>query len=392
MIEALENPALKLKNIDEFFAKGYADDIDTNKVVMTTIARLQQAIDRVNDGQEALIDAVNEALNVTALRTALTNLGIKNVAAATTFDLEYFDAIEENTTETKEQIQAVIDNVNLTEITALVEAAEISEKQADVTKATTALTAVKAADTNFDKPAEGETKGAFEKRLDAVQKIINVEAAITAVNTAADGDALLAALKGDDLGDVKESVIDDNKDAYKAKVDALVAEDAEFAFETVVEIQDFIDEVNLEEAIKLVNTFVIASPDKDSLLAALKDATNKILALENVVDRNKEVYAVELAAIFEDNNEFKFETIADIQAFVDAANATPVGLVNTAKKMVDMQAALTNEELDLDLGMYNLLSDLQKGIVANELVQDTTSYKDAAAVQSALDGEIANVL
>lgn len=469
LLDALAEPVLNLVYVDEFFVDAYGVEI-ANSLTNTRV-RLQAAIDRVNTLEADLIDAVNEALSVAALRDALTALGIKNVAAAPIFDVEYFDAIEANTTETKEQIQAVINAVNLEEVTALVLKAEKSEEQTDVTTALNTLNAVKAVDSNFDKPAEDETKGALEKRIDAVQTKVDIATAIAAVNaeidaTVTDADLLTALQNGDlDLDDVLpankaayadaleaiyaddndfefetvaqiqafvdkvnadeeagvitaaiaavnaevaatvtdanllaalqntdldlDNVLPANEAAYADALEAIFADDNAFEFETVAEIQAFVDDVNLEVAIAAVDAEVGGTVTAANLLAALQDT---VLDLDNVVARNTEVYASELEAIFEADATFAFETVAEIQAFVDAANATPVGKVNTAKNTTEMRAALENAELELDLAVYNELTSLEKNLVAQKLRADGTEFADAEGIQTELNAAVLDIL
>lgn len=462
LLLALQSPVLGLEGVNEDLIEDYETEID--KSVTNTKARIQAAVNRVNkvaaDELQVFIDAVNNAVGLDGLRIALRaeGLGLDNVS--TDDDLlfqEYFDAIDENDTDTKAKIQDVIDAVNLEEITAAVVKAET-----DLTE--DALTAA-AGLVDLDL-LEEDVQTDLEDRLDAVEGIMTV-------NGAEDAGALLGALNDLEAAELltEDSVVEANEDAYFAAFEELKEEDEDFKFtkvaeiqafvdevnateaadklagliadvnnattatelyqalealeteelvenldsstanqdkyfakfydedeeeanyefKTVAEIQAFVDEANLEVAVDEVNEFVVEDPAPVDLFAALG---SDLLDLDNLVERNEYLYASELAKKFVEGAEeqFAFKTVAEIQAFVDAANATPVGKVNVAKNTAGMRAALENPALELDLAVYNELSSLQKNQVAKYLLDDGYEFEDTEEVQEELDDAISGII
>lgn len=438
IIDALQNPVLGLIEVDETLGVKYVAEILAS--VTNTVARIQQAVDRVNDqaaldDQDAIND-VNAALNFGDLRIALGLLGIQNVAPNPMFNQQYFDAIDANPSTTKAEIQTIINAVNFDEVTAVVVEAEteltqlahntanalvildlletvaqtdVEDRLVIVQQKINIETAIQAVNTEASLAVNAANLLAALQALyvadntftfDTVAEIQNfvndvntdkatglVDAAILAVNAeisaAVNAANLLAALQAGDLA--LTNVLPANQAAYGHELEAQYLADNTFLFDTILEIQQFVNGVNVEEAIDVVNNEIGAIVVPATLLTALQDP---ILDLGQIVPRNRQVYALELGELYDADHAFQFETKAAIQAFVIEANMTPVGRVNTAKNTTQSRTALENPALDLDLAVYDALSPLQKNLVAQAIRANGTNFTDADSVQVELDATI----
>lgn len=353
IIAALQSPVLGLTDINEDLATDYVAEVLAS--VTNTKARIQQAVNRVNtaaaEADQDEIDNVNTAVNFTDLRAALTALGIDNVATSPSLNQEYFDAIDANTTETKEQIQAVIDAVNLAEITAAVVKAET-----DLTPA-----AHTAADTLVQLDLlEEAVQTDLEDRLVAVDLIINVNAAGNA------GD-LQTALQALETAELIEGYNTSNQAAYFTAF-GLITEDPEFT--TVAGIQTFVTTVNANEATALIDAVNVATAQA-AMQVALDAVTGDTASAEEV-DLFLEVYGA--------------TTFTSLEQITDAfADVRLTSAVNEADE------SETEDALDaLEFASYvNLGADRRAEVAALFFANEgTTEFETVAEVEVALQATV----
>lgn len=396
IIAALKSPVLGLSDVNEDLADEYVAEIA--KSFTTTKAQIQAAVNRANaaaaETNADAIKAVNEATGAVSLLTALDDLGIGNVIGTLTGDpaavdtsvpslaAQYFTAISNETTDTKAQIQAVIDQVNLKELTKLVVAAEKSVKGTDVATAQALLDAYLPVDTG-----EVTTVADFQSRLDVVTALIAVN------EEKASGDAgvdLLAALKDPALK--LKNVVDGNADDYLVAFKARVAADAKFEFATVSALQSFVNKVNADTSTGLITAVNTAGLATDDATGATFLAKIKLTSV-TTVDDNAKAYLDAFKAKVATDSKFKFTTVEEIKTFVKAVNTaetekTLVGAINTASAS-GIEAALTafvgeyNNDAYVNLGSSlngkrNEVARLFRGIKAD------TTYKTKEDVQTAL--------
>lgn len=379
LLVALQSPVLGLTNVDENV--DYTTEIDDS--FTTTKAQIQAAVNRANaaatEANAEFIKAVNEATGKTALETALNALGINNVITNPSQGLAYFAAIAANTTETKAQIQAVIDQVNLTELTKLVVAAEKSVKATDVVTAKTLLDAYSPVDTG-----DVTTVADFQARLDVVTALVAVNAQKAASDS---GVNLLTALKGPALN--LKNVVDVNANEYLVAFKARVTADTNFEFATVSALQTFVNKVNTDKGtgfITAVNTAGAGSVASD-FAGAINSA-----GVATVSTANDAAYLAAFKAKVAADSKFKFTTVAEITAFVKAVNTaeTEKALLTAVNEAPanGIEAALTafvgtyNNDAYVNLtstsGQKNEVARLFRGIKAD------TTYKTIEEVQAAL--------
>lgn len=350
IIAALQSPVLGLKDIDEDLAAEYVAEVLNS--VTNTPARIQAAVNRVNaqaaadaeadaEAEQLLVDAVNEALNFNDLRDALLRLEptIK-LAPAPIFNQLYFDAIDTNTTETREQILAVINTVNKEQLTALVVKAET-----DLTQG--AYDAAKALVIDQDLLEEA-VQTELEDRLAVVQTKIATQILVDDVNASVTEDDLEAALQALETEELIEGYVTADKTAYFTTFEE-ITENPKFT--TVAEIQAFVDEVNSDVAQALIDEVNDAGAEDDAA-----DFAEKInLAGVTTVDANAndDAYLAAFKAKVDEDDNFKFTTVEEITEFVQAVDKAEtekalVGAINTANEsdragLPDAVKAFVNE-------------------------------------------------
>ena len=228
-----------------------------------------------------------------------------------------------------------------------------------------------------------------------------IDAAIYALNqhigSVVNTNKLMEALQHEDLS--LDAVVDEYLMNYAQALQEKYAEDNSFQFETIAEIQAFIDDVNsgVEELIRTVNE----ANDANELFEAL--SSEKLFSWydfwdsesgRGVVRRNREVYFAELQVLRQENSELT--TKAQIKSFVDAANLTPVGQVNLASLVTSFRSALTNPELGLNLEAYNNLDGVVRNTVNDMMFSrvknDDISFVNAEQIQELLDEIINEVI
>lgn len=424
--EALKSPYLNLSNINEDYIHDYKAEIITS--VTNTKSRIQSAINRVNvDKQDELqgqIDAVNEASSFSGLKTALNNLGIQNVEVSSAFDQAYFDAIDSNPTETKGQIQAIIDQTNLTEITALVVEAEEQLTQAAHDEVTLAmLNLLDEADKDALKERLAHVQGlvtvngatdnaelatglqglenieaienynsmndqaywaSFNQLTEGFATVEEIQAFIDQVNAdelASAVDGLIAdvnqSLNMNQLGNALQALAADeliehyrssNNSAYWTAFDLMTE-----SFTTVEEIQTFVNTVNTEEALIEVNG-ITYNDNWDDIYNKLVD---EVLNLEKVFKKNIPLYALVI------EEEAPFEAVDAVQSIIDAVNNTTLGKLNTATKASEVRGLLQvlKQEEDLDLELYEELTNAQKTILETIIVHDIQGFDSIEVLQ-----------
>lgn len=369
IIKALQNPALGLTDIVEANAAAYVADISAN--LTNTPARLQAAINRVNANQidtvQGFIDDLNGALNTADMLTALGELNIDNVLAGNVFDVEYFDAIEANSTTTVEEIQAVIDAVNLEEVEALVVEAETKLTQ-------TAHDAVTAPMLDL---FEEEVATGFTDRLVAVQNKITIATEIAAVNAATNANELETALEGTALS-IENLDMVNNKAAYFAAFDELTIPGVD-EFTTVAEIQAFVDKVNADEAQALIDAVNNATEGAalQTALEAIGSPTgfNVEYVQELFLKVNGEKVYTDVASILED--------FADINLIAEINNANET---NRAGLPTAVKAFVTEYGNDKYINLKAANREEVFGFFHVETMN--TELKTAEEVQTALNTAI----
>ncbi|MFM1651242.1 hypothetical protein ACI7RC_03955 [Brevibacillus sp. B_LB10_24] len=345
IIDALQRPVLGLTGIDSELAGDYVTEIA--KSFVDTRSLLQAAVDRVNTAAtadlQAKIDAVKNAKGQTELLDALTALGIDRQINSLAY--QYFVAISKNPSSTKAGIQGTIDTVNLNEVNKLVVDAETKVTDAAVATANALLGNFTGAELNDE--GEDVAKDAFTARLAVVSAIVDVNDTVSATT---DEDDLLGALGAADLG-LEDSVIAANKGAYKAAVEAKVADDAGFRFTTVAQIQAFVNDINAKAAADQITAVNDAATEEDFL-----DALQKVNGLTGVNAANSAVY-------FEVGKDVTFKNVDDLQKFVTDANAKAAekalvdGINNATKETINAAinafVAVYENEAYINVGKNN---------------------------------------
>ena len=352
IIAALQSPVLGLSEINEELADEYVLEISNS--VTNTPARIQSAVNRVNEqaaedaeaeqeAEQLLVDAVNDALNFGDLRTALLALDpAPKLAPNPTFNQLYFDAIDTNTTETKEQILEVINNVNVEQLTASVVKAETDLTQ-DAYNAATGLVGLNL--------LEEAVQTDLEDRLAAVLTAIATQDLVDDVNEATSEAELAAALLALQNAELIEGYTADNDTEYNTAFEALTAEPA---FTKVSEIQELVTSVNAqaaEDALVAGVNDALANTDDAPTLEALNElayAPFINLGTAKRADVAVNFYLVEKAS------ETEFETTAEVKEAIDASIVQYNALladINAAGSITEMQAAL-QAVADIALEVY----------------------------------------
>ncbi|WP_106496172.1 S-layer homology domain-containing protein [Lentibacillus sp. Marseille-P4043] len=328
VIEKLEAPILNLTDIDEDSAVKYVEEIGSS--FTTTRVQIQAAVDRVNEevakAQAEQVAAVNDAKGELELFKALNDLGIDRVIGlndaedgveSVSLGLDYYDAISNQTTETKTQIQEVVDAVNSAKVTDLVEKAE-----ADLTD-----DAVENASGLLSKYDSGNDKDTVEKDF---QTRLDVVSALVDVNDAENETNLLNSVKAEILE--VENIDDDNKTAYINEIDELIKQNKDFEFTSVSQLQAFIDDVNAEEAQSLIDAVNDAETPE-----ALKIALSNLESPEGFDQESAQKLFLEV------NGEKTYKNVKDIKA--DFTESYLVSKLNDAKKenINDAVTAFVNE-------------------------------------------------
>ncbi|MGL4730971.1 MAG: cell wall-binding repeat-containing protein [Clostridium sp.] len=402
IIEKLQAPVLNLVNIDETLANEYVAEIGAS--FKETREHLQAAIDRVNAANEeaikAKVEAVNEANGPEALKTALANLEVNNVIDE--LATPYYEAIKVNDTTTKALIQSVIDATNKEEVTKAVVKAETTLAAADITNAETLV----------GKYPAGEDKTGFENRITLVKNIVEVNTQI--VKPVGTEDAALetafATLK------IKD-VVTENVAAYKEEFAKKVAENKDFKFTAVEEIQAFVTTVNEKvendklEADKAKIAAVNEAGKKEGATAAefntaLKNAGVELEMVETnpgsgTFDKvkNEEDYLNAFKAKVKADSTFEFKTVDEMKELVKEIDKVEV--VKDATTVAETKAALValNYENYMNLSAETrndidaLVKAYMEDITADEegltnvdkviFIKDVTAVVDAQATAQA---------
>ncbi|WP_337019914.1 hypothetical protein, partial [Oceanobacillus massiliensis] len=372
---ALKSEVLGLENIVDVNIDAYNDAFDALDAdfEFETVEEIQNFINDVNVDE---IAAVLEATGETELTNALTDLEISNVISSLT--LEYFAAVQTDSPQSVEEVQSVIDEVNLNEVTEAVNEAVADPTQDNLDDATALLA-------QYPADEEGETtKADLVDTLAVVATIVDVNEA-TSATVAADFGDLLEAVEG------IENYTEVNDADYLAAYKDLLTEDENFAFVSVTQIQSFVDDVNsdvIADSVTAVNEAVaeISASDFGDLLAA-------VVGIENYTDVNHEAYLAAFNELRTADPDFEFATVEDVQEFIDGENvdadaAALVAGVNDALVASDDASTLTALNA-LDYTPFINLGSAKRADVAVNfyLVEkaNETQFETVAEVEAAVD-------
>lgn len=226
-----------------------------NHDTQQAIVEAEDKIIKINvakESQQGKINAVNESTGTNELLHVLSDLGIQNIAGikwGNTSDNnlaeEYYNAISAATTKSRDQIQDVIDQVNIREITAELETAEKVLTYEALEKANVLILAI-------------ETDNAYvyqelRDRYNAVKELIDVN-----VNVQRDNSSFILYLAINAVPGI-ENVVRENEYAYKS---AIEDKGDNFQFTSIEQLQEFVNNVNDRVA---VDTYRIVhfNPNQD---------------------------------------------------------------------------------------------------------------------------------
>ena len=364
-LAALKAPVLNLTKINDALKDKYKTEISTS--LTNTAARIQAAIDRVNAeaaaSQQELIDAVNDLTLANKEQDVIDALEAVYSADAVIDSLvfEYFDAIADTTFTTADEIKAVVDQVNNTELEKAVANAE-KKSVKDIT-----TTNHDAADTLLDayKLAYPEADvTAFETRLAEVANQVALNKAVNDVATADSANIVskLAALK---VIDESVTYSDANNVEYAAAF--LAAETKPTTVAGVKEIIAQVDAKVVADAKQALIDDVNVASTEDELEAALQ-ALEAAEHIEGYVTADKTAYYTAFDLIEADP---EFTTVEQIQTFVNEVNAK---VIADAKQALidDVNVASTEDELEAALQALEAAEHIEGYVTA-----DKTAYYTA---------------
>ena len=347
-----------------------------------TLAEVQAFVDKVNaeqtsDTEKATqVDALAKALSATTpsdvvILNALAPWAQVNQEFLATYktDLAAMNTSsgpDKTITDEFKNVQTVIDNANVTEVTTLVGTAETNAKRADYNKAVAAMDFVREDDAEDQ---TDKTKANLQKRLDTLNLVLNVKEASTAAQFANAYDALVAHV--DNKVTIGTEVF--YTDLRTKYMDATKVIDGAETVKDAAGIEAEIVKVNTKKRAELFNDVANVVDATDGTETKTADVLKKLQALAVYADKDDfdiktvettearlEAYRTGLSALTPitiDGNETASAVqtaIQSVQTVITTANSTAVTTPLTAITTLsspsddDLLDALKNAELALE--------------------------------------------
>ncbi|RNF38260.1 S-layer homology domain-containing protein [Planococcus salinus] len=432
LLAALEAPVLNfIGTVNPNLVTEYAAEFDAS--VINTYDRLLAAIERVNAEYDTSIEEMIADLNAATgiegdagIVTILGNLDIENLLDDEDVEIAYFDEIQAQQPQTVEEVQNLIDDVNLAEVTATVDAAVANPADTDFDEVGLLVTAY------GDNGADADLITEFEASLElgeAVQGVLtadadtlddeletlaglsddidldtfnaeytaeyltdlddddvttaaDIQAVITDVNEASEAVLITAINEATTEADLDEALADIGIDeSTETQQTLFLSVYGDTAFNTIEEIEEAYADVQLIAAVN-------AAGDSAETSDALLDIDNE--SFINLGSTSRE----EVAQLFFANDYDDFAAQDDINAeletVIDQYTAL-LGGINEAETIAEMDDALEALDAEFDLG-YDDLDDTDQLTVAEQLLGNFPVDSDGNEVNFTTFGSVLDAI